>query len=266
VNLEDGHRVVNPQGELKMDKTLAEFYGTNADVEADAEKLAAAEAAEVLAAEKGVNLEEMTEEDLEAVAEQVLKGEGGETPTAETPVEEPEKAAQEKFAEADYMGRVMAHAFVNESKEIEKEAAAKEKTAKGFPTGRMGVAAMAAGQKAHELGSAAKKGAGKVGEFVKKHGKKFSAGAGAAGGAAAAHAAHKAKEKKSSAIDQLVETRALEILEASGIDPSKLEKVSSAEETTVDPKQVLAETVENRAWELLKEYGVEPAPAEAATE
>lgn len=244
-----------------MDKTLAEFYGTNSSDPADVEKLAAAEAAEVLAAEKGVDLDGMSEADLEAVAQQLLS-EGAEA-TEETPaeaaaVEEPADEAQEKVAEADYLGRVMAHAFVHETKEIEKE-----KVAKGFPTSRAGVAAMAAGQKAHEVGAAAKKGAGKVGEFVKKHGKKFSAGGGAVGGGAAVHAAHKAKEKKSSAVDQLVEARALEILEASGIDPGKLEKVSAAEETPVevDPKQVLAETVEQKAWELLKEYGVEPAEA-----
>jgi hypothetical protein len=212
-----------------MDKTLAEFYGTNADVEVDAEKLAAAEAAEVLAGEKGVNLEdgEMTEEDLEAVAEEVLKGEGGETPTEETEVKEPEAAAQEKFAEADYMGRVMAHAFVAESKEIEKEATAKAKTASK------------AGKVADHL-KKVKKSAAMPPQFMKGKEEKGKEGK---------EEKEEKKEKKSSAFEQLVNTRIAEILQANDIDPTTV-KVSEA-----DPKAVLAAKVDEKAYETLKEMG-----------
>lgn len=226
-----------------MDKTLAEFYGTNVPDETDVEKLAAAEAAEVLAGEKGVNLEGMPDDEIEALAQQVLAGETEEKP-AEVAEPDAETVAQEKVAEADYLGRVMAHAMVNESKkiqkdELEKAAAAEEAKKKEAAKGGKVMA--------HLKGKMKKSGAmppafmkhmkGK--EEEKKEEKK------------------EEKEKKSStpALDQLVQARALEILEASGIDPEQLTKQSEA-----DPKEVLAQTVETKAWELLKEYGVEPTP------
>lgn len=106
-----------------MDKTLAEIYGTNQVEEADVEKLAAAELAEQLTETGDAQIDDET---LEALAQEVLAQDDGET-TDENAVSEPEMdEAQEKIAEADYLGRVMAHSFVQESKEIEKEAMEKE--------------------------------------------------------------------------------------------------------------------------------------------
>lgn len=232
-----------------MDKTLAEFYGTNVEAEGDAEKLAAAEAAEVLAGEKGVNLEEMSAEELEAVAQEVLKGEGEEDP--EKPeVKEPEgEEAQTKFAEADYMGRVMAHAFVQETKEIEKEAAAKaEVAAKAKTAGK--------GGKVMDHLKKVKKSAAMPPQFM-KHMK----GEGKEEKKEEKEKEDK-KEKKSSAFDQLVDARIAEILKANEIDPasvsSELEKKSAAEaEPTevVDQKALLAQKVDEKAYEALKELG-----------
>ena len=119
-----------------MDKTLAEIYGTNQVEEADVEKLAAAELAEQLTETGDAQIDEET---LEALAQEVLAQEDGseEQAAVEEPgVEGEEKVAeadeteevelteeaQEKIAEADYLGRIMAHSFVQESREIEKQA------------------------------------------------------------------------------------------------------------------------------------------------
>jgi len=233
-----------------MDAKLAAFYGTNAPDEADVEKLAAAELAEKLAGEESVNLEGMSDEQLEAVAQEILdegaQGEEAEEEKAE--VTEPEDDAQEKIAEADYLGRVMAHAYVQELKGIDKEAAKMEGPSKlRF--------------KMHQAGGAAKGMAGKVGKHLAGHKGKYMGGAAAAAaaGGAAHHFMKKHKEKKSSAVDTLVEARIAEILEASDIDPASLKKVEQEKTSGADPKEVLAQTVEQRAWETLAQYGVTPA-------
>ena len=100
-----------------MDPTLAEIYGTNEMDEADVEKLAAAEAAQELADDDEIDPSEMTDEDVEAVAAEVLAA-GSE----EEEEEEETTEGNEKLAEADYMGRVMAHAYVQELRGIEKDA------------------------------------------------------------------------------------------------------------------------------------------------
>lgn len=271
-----------------MDAKLAAFYGTNSPDEADVEKLAAAELAEKLASDESVNLDDMSEEQLEAVAQEVL-ADGEETDESEVSeddetdaaaVSEPEGDAQEKLAEADYLGRVMAHAYVQELKNIEKTAAMPAGVGKvmghlkglGGKAKSMGAAGAAKAKamgasgaaKAKEMGGKAKEhakaGAEKAKAHVKAHGKAYSAGAGAAGGAAAMHAAKKMKEKKSSAVDQLVEARIAEILEASEIDPAELTKVE--ETKTASAQDVLAQTIEQRAWETLAQYGVVPATEE----
>jgi hypothetical protein len=260
-----------------MDPKLAEIYGTNQTTDADIEKLAAAELATQLAGDEQIaDTEGMTEEDLEAIAQEVL------APETETQVEEPqeqteqektsaEKQAQEKVAEADYLGRTMAHAYVQE---LNKIAAAQEKTA-GWgdaPQKMLGAATKSTRAKA-----AVGKVIGKAGEIAKNHGKAIAGTAAATGTAGVlAGRASKGKDKKSaaegeqqqlSAVDTLVLARANEILEASGIDPKSLSKVeepveqekTSADETTDPRREALATAVEQRAWELLGQYGVTPA-------
>ena len=101
-----------------MDPKLAEIYGTNQD--ADLEKLAAAELAEGLANDDQLDTDGLSEDDLEAIAQDVLNGEDG--------VEASGDEGEEKLAEADYLGRVMAHSYVNELRSIEKEASGREPT------------------------------------------------------------------------------------------------------------------------------------------
>lgn len=105
-----------------MDPKLAEIYGTNQTTDSDLEKLAAAELADSLSDGEETNVDGMTEEDLEAIAQNVLGGD--EEPAAEET--EAGDDSQEKVAEADYLGRVMAHAYVQELGNIEKVAYKKE--------------------------------------------------------------------------------------------------------------------------------------------
>lgn len=122
-----------------MDARLAELYGTNQPDEADLEKLAAAEFADGLAEDGEIDLDNVDEETLEQLAQEVLGGEeededegtekvaeGEEGEEVEEPSEEPTEDEQEKVAEADHLGRVMAHAYVQELRGIEKEAGLKE--------------------------------------------------------------------------------------------------------------------------------------------
>lgn len=96
-----------------MDAKLAEIYGTNMDSYADLEKLAAAELAEKLAAEEGIDIDDLDDDTLEYLAQEVLDSEYSSY----------EDDSQEKVAEADYLGRVMAHSYWQELNNIEKTAA-----------------------------------------------------------------------------------------------------------------------------------------------
>src|SRR5687767_1800821 len=107
-----------------MDPKLAEVYKTNQPDEADVEALATAALAEKLASADEVDVSGLSDEEAEALASQILEGEKpAEEPQAEgdkpegeekTAGEEPAEGEeltpeQEKIAEADYLGRVMAH-------------------------------------------------------------------------------------------------------------------------------------------------------------
>lgn len=259
-----------------MDPKLAEIYGTSQNTEADLEKLAAAELANQLAGgeEQTEEQPEMTEDDLEAIAQEVLGAATEEAPA----VEEQEKTsaaeeAKEKVAEADYLGRVMAHAYVQELREL--EAGETEKTAayhkgaiEGIKAGIKGVGST--GRELHGAKRAKALGKG-LAKFLP-----HAAGAAAVGvGAKKLHTRHKEKKEQEktsaaepelSAVDSLVLLRAQEILAQSNIDPDSLtpvgepeqEKTSAEEPQEIDPRQVLAETVEQRAWNFLSQYGVIP--------
>jgi len=276
-----------------MDPKLAEIYGTNQATDADLEKLAAAELADGLANDDQLDTDGLSEEELEAVAQDVLNAgaeEGGEE------VEEQEKTsaaeAQEKLAEADYLGRVMAHSYVNELRSIEKTAGTDFTGAISAPVKKSvgeaikGLATRAGHgvtRTATDIGAAVRGSYG--GKFGREAGKagiaglggatlsagqrakilgKAGAGLAVAGGAAYgakkgvdAMSGGKGKSKKSSAMDTLVEARAMEILQASGIDPAELEQVEGQEKVS-DPREALAAAVDERAWAVLGQYGVVP--------
>lgn len=101
-----------------MNEFLAELYGTNdiiaSDPSEETEKLAAAEFLVKLAAEEGVDLDNLSDDEIGELLAEVEKTASGEP--------EVDDEAQEKLAEADFLGRAMAHAYVNELSEIEKGA------------------------------------------------------------------------------------------------------------------------------------------------
>jgi hypothetical protein len=205
-----------------MDPKLAEFYGTNTPDEADLEKLAAAELAEQLAGDDNdqVNIEGLDNEQLEQLAAHVLgeDGEGGDVEAANDGEGGEEVSEEtEKVAEADYLGRVMAHSMVQELRSIEKTAA--EEAAMHGPKHvsalrrHAGNAANATMAKAKDLG-------GKGVALAKSHPKK-AIGGGLLAAAGAGAGLHKAMTKKSSALDTLVEQRAMELLAENGIELEK---------------------------------------------
>lgn len=280
-----------------MDPKLAEMYGTNQPNAEELEKMAAAELADGLAEEGQVDLNNLTEEDLETMAQEVLAQDEGEE-GAEYTEQEKTSEAQEKLAEADYLGRVMAHAYVQELRGIEKEAAERLGPYEEGPAEKQHVpretepASRAkhgpdvtrtdkAMNKLRDVKSAIKAAPGQYGRAMRGSGAGGWKGAlgmgaggkraaqvwGARGGTAAAaaglaagahHMYKKHKEKNSSAMDTLVEARALEILEQSGIDPGSLQPVDQQEKTSAPANEVLGSAVEQRAWDLLGSYGVVP--------
>ena len=102
-----------------MNEFLAELYGTaeNLAGEEDLEKNAAAEFLVKLAAEEGVDLASLSDEEVGELLMEVEKQAG-----VEEEVEDEATEEQEKLAEADFLGRAMAHAYVDELTEIEKQA------------------------------------------------------------------------------------------------------------------------------------------------
>lgn len=315
---------------MPMDPHLAAIYNTNED-ETDVEKLAAAQLAEELADDGEIDPNELSDEDAEALAKKVLESEesaeeeaeeaeepetaSAEEEEAEETEEEQEKVsaaeeeepeeqeepqadteaeAQEKLAEADYLGRVMAHAYTQELRKIaaaqateEQEEETQEKTAGKVSNFLKGV------------GGGAKKGAKRYGELMaggekrvgggKRAGNKLrsfgkhakgtkdrseamkslaarggtaAAAGGAAGGAAALHKhKKKAAAAQASAVDILAERRAIEILKENGIEleqPTAEEpEVKEQTKTSASEKemQLLADAVEKRAIEMLDQAG-----------
>jgi hypothetical protein len=106
-----------------MNEFLNELYGTSQTIgaggEEDLEKQAAAEFLIKIAEAEGVDLDTLSDEEVGQLLVEVEKAaaEGGIEPEPEG-----EEEAQEKLAEADFLGRAMAHAYVNELAEIEKQA------------------------------------------------------------------------------------------------------------------------------------------------
>lgn len=205
---------------------LSQIYGTG-QTEEDLEKTASVEALVKLAAEAGAELDDealaaiedlSTEEIHELIGE--LAGDEG----------DPEEDWNQKVAEADMLGRVMAHSFYQESGNIEKTAGIKELASKAYGGAKKGakwlagmkgenlpgrhrqayVAAQGALSKGRTIGQRAR-GMGRAAKNVSPE-----LGLAAAGGTAAALSGRK-KEKKSS-VDDLILARAQEIAQAYGLE------------------------------------------------
>lgn len=243
---------------MPMDPQLAALYGTNQD-EGDVEKLAAAKLAGELAEGDEVDEAELSDEQAEALAQKLLAAEQGEDDAEEDEdgEEEVDDEAKEKLSEADYLGRVMAHAYTQELRKIASEE--QEKTA---------------GPKMDAFKAKAKGVGGKVMTHLKAHKKKYiggAAGAAAVGGGALAYKKMKGKKKQSaaepSALDILAERRALEILKENGIDPTQEAEQETEKTSASEPEMVaLQNAVEQRAVALLQANGYIEADEKDETE
>lgn len=98
---------------MSMDEQLLqELYGSETTQAEEEIKLAQVELVEAVAAESGVDLNELDDQELAKFAEYVLSDE-------DELVDEEEAYAQEKLAEADMMGRQMARSYIDELSEIQ---------------------------------------------------------------------------------------------------------------------------------------------------
>lgn len=202
-----------------MDEQLAAIYGTGQMDEEDLVKTASAELLVKLAEEEGVDLDEFSDEE---IAEMITNLEGG---------GEVEEDGSEKVAEADYLGRVMAHSMVQELGEIEKEAGWTRDKARAAWEGVKG-GASAVGKfikdrpKAYREARSQLKGTLSKGTPFKERLKNIGRAGGivapeagvAALGAGGTYAAlrGKGKKKKASALSKLAEDRAYQILAENG--------------------------------------------------
>lgn len=281
---------------MGMDAFLAEYYGTDTTKTAaaveDYEKQASVELFCKLASEQGIDLNALENAQVEALfsnwvkaaAEEEPKDEKKEVEEKAKEEHEEKKAYAEKVAEADFLGRVMAHSYVQEMRKIA-ASGDDEKTAKWEPIEQARKALKAHGsmgkfQKTLDIarqGGASGDSVARLerGIDITKGLRNRAAGSAAkqlapvAGGAAlaagGAYAAkkHHDKQKESSAIDQLAFERAQGIAQESGFDPAEAaDKIAAAftlnlvEESTKIAS--IADTnvaVEVRALELLERVG-----------
>lgn len=249
---------------LEMNPILAELYNTAenigvADQGEDTEKLAQAQILDQMFEAEGINIDDLAPETILKVANTIFGENNAISQAAEPAVDD----AQEKLAEADLIGRVMAHSFVDEKAAIQKEAG-KLQAVGGAISGagkRVLEAVKASPERYRQAGRsfrlATSRGMTGEGAALKQRLKEFGTAAkkvapeaaigslGAAAGTAAAMKGKKDGYKTASALDILAEQRAVNMLKEAGY--------STEEEPTGEDK--LAFAVEQRALEMLQAAG-----------
>jgi hypothetical protein len=180
---------------MGMNEELAEIYGTNSEPSPE-DQLIEKIAADL--SEEGVDIDDLSEDELAEVAEAYEAEEEGEEEGGEEGEEK--TAAEEEFSNADTMGRIMAHSMWQELSLI-KEAKKARKARK--PMVEKGLLA--------RLKEKARAGRRAVVKGLKKY-PRTSIGAGLAAAGGAGYALGR-REKKASALDALVEQKVVEVLE-----------------------------------------------------
>ena len=117
-----------------MNELLAQAYGTQANIDTNSGVEKTAEAALIeelqkVAAAEGIDLNEFSDDDILEIIGEAMGGQDAEK-TASTEAEDDD--SQVKLAEADFLGRTMAHAFYDELTTIQHGDA--EKTAEARPS------------------------------------------------------------------------------------------------------------------------------------
>lgn len=271
-----------------MNLNLAAMYGTPGSEEL--QKVAEAELFAKLAAENNIDLNALSNDQIQELwsatfsktAEEDEKEEA-EKDDDKDEEEKKEAAAREhsvKLAQAEdekrahYLGQVMAHSYVAELSKIaaareagEGEAELEKDATKLLPAASgarsaFGRAATTLKQKARKAGLAVERGARKAGDFAKEHkGKAIAGGAALAAGGAGFAAGRAGKKKESSAIDELAQQRAVDLIQADGrfdTDEAAL-KVAAVAVLGLEESTKVASTadeqVEIRALEFLEAAG-----------
>ena len=232
---------------MAMDQFLAEFYGTNGATtktasQEDLEKQASVDLFLKLASEQSIDLSAMPDAQVQALYDNwVSKTAESEEPEKEEAIEEKakkeheeKKAYAEKVAEADYLGRIMAHSYVQELSKIaeSQEGQTKEALRVHVPPIITDTAHRLVGHSKLQLrkGLEALKGhfenvgkhlGGKTSHDALARGIAAHAGGAAAVGGGAAVAHHALKKKEGSAIDQLGAEMAVYIANEGGFDPEQ---------------------------------------------
>tara|TARA_B100000131_G_scaffold293072_1_gene308065 strand:- start:490 stop:1104 length:615 start_codon:yes stop_codon:yes gene_type:complete len=108
-----------------MNELLAQAYGTAQETDTSIEKTAEAallDELEKVASQEGIDLSELSDDDIVDILSEVLEEGSEKTAAAGSDntevVTSNDDDAQQKLAEADFLGRTMAHAFYNELNEI----------------------------------------------------------------------------------------------------------------------------------------------------
>jgi hypothetical protein len=255
-----------------MDQFLAQHYGTGQTNE-DTEKVAQAEMFLKLAAQNGIDVNALDDQQVESlwnatwnsekIAEEETKEEEKDEKVEQAKKEhEEKKEGAAKLAEADYMGRVMAHAYVNELEQI-KEA------------GKIGDAARSAGSaikhqatgRGHFGKAKDAKGWGRAAEAAKGTAHAAAIPTAVGGTAFGAHKLLKKKdksdaEKTSSALDEVAANFAIEKAASYGFDPEEaVQRVGAVLTLGIDESEKIAQVndfdtaVDVRSSELLEAAG-----------
>lgn len=244
-----------------MDEQLAAIYGNEQEVEQDIEKVVAAELLVKLAEEQGVDLDQFSDEEVGEMLGDLYANGMEHTAGVEVPAE----VSQEKCAEADYLGRIMAHSMTQELREIEKEAASAKKVWQGIksiPKKIKRTGEVLSGSKLKQLegaGYSPTRGAqGMIGkerkavERARGIAKKIGKGAGGAALVGGSAYAGGKMAKEGSAIDALADQRAFELAKEAGyVDDS-----GQFFDSQVKEASALDLAVERRALEICEANGI----------
>jgi hypothetical protein len=202
-----------------MDEQLAQIYGTGQPVahdEEDLQKTAAAELLVKLAESNGVSLDQFSDEDIQGMITELYQDKEAASKCSEgmPPFppkkdekedkkdkgedegdEKKEKEAQAKFAEADFLGRVMAHAMVQELNNIDKTASPQQQEKQAAAPEQGAALEQLAQQRAWEMAKEA--------GYVDEQGNLITP--------------QQPPKEKTSALKQAVDFRALQLLEEAGL-------------------------------------------------
>jgi len=293
-----------------MNQFLAEMYGTRETIGApaqsdDTEKLAEAQLLDDALRSEGIDVDTLSPEAILKVAQSLFpegalvkaaaeegepkEHEDDETPAHERAEEAGAKAkegegetAEEKVAQADFLGRVMAHSYMQEKAEIEKEAAVSDIAGKAKGLAHKAWGGIQSAAKAEHLRGGLKtmkegkhlKGMGEAAKEMGKHSPKRAKQFGEIAGKRLAAGAEAHKKGLKGAIRGAAETGGLYGGGAAAIGGAGYaaghKKESSALDTLAEQRALeildengigqngdekLASAVEQRAWEMLAENG-----------